>query len=306
MAKDQGCGVFIAMPFPCHRILAATALLLAAGLPALAEDDAPLTLRLVSEVTSIQPGQPFYVGLALHHGQGWHSYWEFPGVVGVPTNIQWKDLPAGFKAEPITWPEPQSVLMFQIKAQGYERDVVLPIKITPPADLKDGSRITLAGKASYMVCNRQCNPGFEDLSLTLPVKATPQPAMNKPWHDKIHHELDLRPRPSSTWTASAAEGEEKIVLTLKPGIGAGAISAADAAKIIYFTEDGLVDSDKPQQIERLKDGSLRFTLVKTSYIVGGKPTHITGVLLNPPGWTTDGTLRCMRVDAALLPLTARK
>lgn len=295
------------MPLPRLHLLAATALLLGASLSVLADDDTPLTLRLVSEVTSIQPGHPFYVGLALHHGQGWHSYWQFPGVVGVPTNIKWKDLPAGFKADPITWPEPQSVRMFQIQAQGYERDVVLPILITPPASLKEGTRITLAGQASYMCCNRECHPGFEDLSLTLPVETTPQPVLNQEWHDKIHAELASRPRTSSTWSATATEGEDKIVLTLKPNAGAHAITPGEAAKIIYFTEDGLVDSDKPQKIERLDDGSLRFTLVKTGYIVGPKPTQVTGVLLCPPGWLADGTLRSLRslrVQAALVPVTA--
>ncbi len=280
--------------------------MLAASLPATAEDDPPLTLSLVSEVTSIQPGHPFYVGLALHHGQGWHTYWKFPGVVGVPTSIKWKNLPPGFKADPITWPEPQSVLMFQIKAQGYERDVVLPIKITPPADLAAGTQITLAGKAAYMCCNRQCNPGFQDLSLTLPVKATAAAVANPEWHDKIHHELDLRPRSSSAWAATASEGKDTIVITLKPGAGASTISTEQAAKILFFTEDGLVDSDKPQQVERLGDGSLRFTLARTEYIVGGKPTSITGVLLHTSGWKADGTLRCLRVETALVPLTAVK
>ena len=96
------------------------------------------------------------------------------------------------------------------------------------------------------------------------------------------------------------------MLTLKPSSGASTISAEQAAKILFFTEDGLVDSDKPQQVERLADGSLRFTLPKTEYIVGGKPVSITGVLLHPPGWKADGTLRCLRVETALLPLTAGK
>jgi len=55
---------------------------------------------------------------------------------------------------------PGRALADEIKAQGYERDVVLPIRITPPESLQDGTSITLAGKAAYMCCNRQCNPGF--------------------------------------------------------------------------------------------------------------------------------------------------
>jgi len=283
---------------PLFRSPALFALLLAATLPALAQDDAPLTLKLVSEVSSIQPGKPFYVGLCLKHGKGWHSYWKFPGVVGVPTNIQWKELPEGFTADPISWPEPESVLMFQIKAQGYERDVILPIKITPPASLSEGSTVKLSGKVIYMCCNRECHPGFEDLSITLPVKSTAP--VDSEWHDKIKHELSLQPRTSETWTATSKEGEDKLVLTLQPRKGAADISGDEAAKIIFFTEDGLVDSDKPQKVERRDDGSLVFTLPKTSYIVGDKPTRMTGVLLYPPGWEAGGKLRCLRVSAALV------
>src|SRR5262245_53837871 len=68
--------------------------------------DNPLKIELVSEVTSIVPGKPFYVGLHLQHQPGDHTYWRFPGIVGVPTGIKW-ELPEGFKAGPIEWPEPQ-------------------------------------------------------------------------------------------------------------------------------------------------------------------------------------------------------
>ena len=186
MAKDQRCDVFNAMPFPCHRLLAAAALMLAASQPATAEDDPPLTLSLVSEVTSIQPGHPFYVGLALHHGRGWHTYWKFPGVVGVPTGIKWKNLPPGFTADSITWPEPQSVLMFQIKAQGYERDVVLPIKITPPAGLADGTgsyRDILKNKASASPCRskpRQRRPPTRSGTTRFTMNSTSDPAPAAP------------------------------------------------------------------------------------------------------------------------------
>lgn len=293
------------MPRPCHHLLLLAALVTGAAFASAEEEEAPLTLKLVSEVTSIQPGQPFYVGLALHHGKGWHSYWKFPGVVGVPTSMKWKNLPAGFKAEPITWPEPESVQMFQIKAQGYERDVVLPVKITPPVNLAEGT-VILGGQAAYMCCNRECHPGFQDLSLTLPVKTTPQPVADARWSPKIHAELDRRPKLSSTWAAIAAEGDDKIVLTLKPKQGASSISDEAAKSIVFFTEDGLVDSDKPQQVERLDDGTLRFTLVKTGYIVGPKPTSITGDLLYPPGWQASGRLSCLHVETALGPLTAEK
>lgn len=293
LVKPVMCRVWKGM----SRLVFAFLSVLAMALSARTGDEGMLTLRLVSEVKGIQPGRPFYVGLALHHAPGWHTYWKFPGVVGVPTNLKWQDLPSGFKAEPIDWPEPESVLMFEIKAQGYERDVVLPMKITPPADLKQGTEVTLKGQAAYMCCNRTCHPGFENLSLSLPVAASCE--YDETWHGKIEKELAGRPRTSTAWAASVVEGDETMEFTLRPVGQARAVGDDELSKLIFFTEDGLVDSDKPQKIERMPDGSLHFTLAKTSYIVGEKPKTMTGVLVRPGGWEADGGIHCLRVSAAL-------
>lgn len=263
--------------------------------------ETPLEIRLVSEVKSIRPGEPFYVGLALHHGHGYHTYWKHPGIVGVPTGIAWKDLPAGFKAEPIDWPEPEPVLMFQIKAQGYERDVVLPIRITPPVDLKDGAVVKLGGKASWMCCNQECNPGFKDLVIELPVKRADAPVYDAEWRSKFEHERALRPEASAAWQARAVESDKTIELTLKPKANAAKFSTDAAAKIIYFTEDGLIDSNKPQVITVAEDGTMVITLIKADFILGDKPTHLQGVLLHSSGWEEGGKVRCLRVAPVLIP-----
>ena len=56
-----------------------------------------LRMEFVSEVEAIRPGEPFTVGLHLEHGPGWHTYWQNPGIVGVPTSLDW-NLPQGFVA----------------------------------------------------------------------------------------------------------------------------------------------------------------------------------------------------------------
>ena len=130
--------------------------------------DNPLSIELVSEVTAIQPGKPFYVGLHLDHPRGYHTYWKYTGIVGIPTAMEWK-LPKGWKAEPIEWPEPERVFMFQIKAQGFHGEKLLPMRITPPKKLQTGKTVKLEGKARWMCCGRDCNPGFKELSVELPV-----------------------------------------------------------------------------------------------------------------------------------------
>lgn len=260
--------------------------------------DEPLQIELVSEVKSIRPGEPFYIGLSLHHGVGYHTYWKFPGIVGVPTNIAWQSLPAGFTAEPIEWPEPQHVLMFNIHAQGYERDVLLPIRITPPSALAVGTKIKLEGKASWMCCATQCNPGFKDLSIELPVSDEVS-ILDDKLHARFEAERALRPQGSSEWQASAVRAKATVEVTLKPGGGAAKLRATDASKIRFFTEDGMVDSDKPQVISIDQDGIVRLAMQQPDYVVGEPPAVLRGVLLYEPGWERDGKVRCMRISPRL-------
>ncbi|MGE5150002.1 MAG: protein-disulfide reductase DsbD domain-containing protein, partial [Rhodospirillaceae bacterium] len=94
------------------RFLAFLLALLVAG-PAVAQSS-PLAsvvktenirAELVSEVSEVKAGEPFWVGLHFAILPKWHTYWKNPGDSGLPTEINWK-LPAGAKADPIVWPAP--------------------------------------------------------------------------------------------------------------------------------------------------------------------------------------------------------
>ena len=54
---------------------------------------------------------------------------------------------------------------------GYSREVVLPIAVTAPRDLAPGTRVTLRGHASWIVCEKTCIPEEAPIALTLPVAA---------------------------------------------------------------------------------------------------------------------------------------
>ncbi|HWB60409.1 MAG TPA: protein-disulfide reductase DsbD domain-containing protein, partial [Chthoniobacteraceae bacterium] len=124
---------------------------------------------LVADTDTIVPGKPFTVGLLMKTEPGWHTYWEYPGDAGFPTKIEW-NLPPGFKAGAIQWPLPQKEDdEGGLQSYVYKDEVLLMVTITPP-DKIDAKQITLAGKASWLVCEKICVPGKADLSLALPVE----------------------------------------------------------------------------------------------------------------------------------------
>lgn len=280
-----------------HRFVLLLILAAALILQASAFAQTGLRLQLVSETTAIVPGKPFTVGLWLQHDHGWHTYWRFPGIVGVPTQMKWK-LPRGWKAGPLEYPEPELTHMFQIKAQGFERDVMLRTQITPPADLPAGETFSLEGTASWMCCGNTCHPGSKELSLSLPVAATA--GLDKNWHPLFEAERARAEQPSTAWTSSVTEKGDSIILILRPATPEARVckNQREADKIIAFTEDGWFDSDKPQTFLLHSDGTLTITLIKAdTYISGPTPPKTLRVILrNDEGWLQGGSLRCLQIE----------
>ncbi len=131
--------------------------------------------RLVADTESIVPGQPFTVGLLLKMAHGWHTYWQFAGDAGIPTEVKW-NLPAGWKAGPIQWPiplkldEPGDIQIF-----GYHDEVLLMMQLMP-SDKIAGSSVHLAAATNWLVCEKICIPGNADVLLDLPVGTKSIPA----------------------------------------------------------------------------------------------------------------------------------
>jgi thiol:disulfide interchange protein/DsbC/DsbD-like thiol-disulfide interchange protein len=126
--------------------------------------------RLVSEVQSLSPGQVFWVALELDIKDGWHTYWRNPGDSGEATKLAWQ-LPPGFTAGGIVWTTPHRFVIAPLVNYGYAKHAVHLVQITAPKDLKTGTPVALAAKASWLVCSDVCIPEDANLQLTLPVSA---------------------------------------------------------------------------------------------------------------------------------------
>jgi len=151
--------------------LACVFLLLGASRPSTGASESPrVQVELLSEVAAVVPGQPFWVALRQRIAPGWHTYWMNPGDSGEPPKIEW-DLPPGFRAEEFAWPFPERISVGPAMTYGYSGEVVLPLAMTPPANLPLGRAVTLRGRASWLVCEKICIPEEAPIALTLPVAA---------------------------------------------------------------------------------------------------------------------------------------
>jgi thiol:disulfide interchange protein DsbD len=258
-----------------------------------------LDIHLVPEVTAIIPGQSFRVGLFLRHEKGWHTYYQQPGIVGVPTSIVWS-LPEGFKAGPLEYPEPEVTHMFQIKAQGYERDVLLQTTLQAPDNLKAGQQITLEGKATWMCCGKTCHPGSKQLSLVLPVSA--ESTLNAQWHPVFEKERSTFVKTSSAWQTSATEKGLTVTLTLKPvDPTARPFDLKELPpSVVFFTEDGWINSDQSQIATYQVDGSLTLTLTRAEFFINKNiPKNLFGIVQRKGGWLKGSSLRSLKISPLL-------
>jgi thiol:disulfide interchange protein DsbD len=225
--------------------------------------------ELVSEVSQVKAGEPFWVGLHLAIKPKWHTYWKNPGDSGLATEINWK-LPAGAKADPIVWPAPTFFDIGGVINYGYHDDVVLLTKITPPADAS--GPIVLNADANWLVCEDVCIPEEGKFSLSLPTgpAATPDDA-TKTLFDNARRTLPT----DSPWPARfglSKAGDPTLVIDAK-GL------KADTIRDAYFfpAEWGPVANMAKQGVSVTADG-IRIPLKKGD-AKAAAPQQIAGTLV---------------------------
>ena len=142
----------------------------------------PVTVELIAENTSIQPGGHTRVGVLFRIAEGWHIYAQDPGDAGLPTKVGWWGF-ALVKFGPLKWPPAEDFLdPGNIHTHGYTGQLILTSAIqivgNPPA-------VPLSAHVEWLACREICLPGKADLSLTLPVHPS-RPALS-PHSELFNH-----------------------------------------------------------------------------------------------------------------------
>lgn len=131
--------------------------------------------RLISDVQSVVPGQPFRVGVELTIDEGWHIYSATPGEIGKPTELQFL-IPAASRVSDLHWEKPKTFQDFGFTAFGFEKRTVIAVVVVPSDQLKDGDSVQIQVDCSWLACKDSCIPGSKTLTITLPVGAAALPS----------------------------------------------------------------------------------------------------------------------------------
>jgi thiol:disulfide interchange protein/DsbC/DsbD-like thiol-disulfide interchange protein len=237
--------------------------------------------RLISDATSIQPGQPFTVGLHIALDPGWHTYWVNAGDAGNGVLARW-ELPDGFTVDSLHYPRPERIPYPPLMSYGYKDEVTLLATVTPPADLEPGALAVLTLDAEWLVCEDVCIPVRDQVSLELPVRAEAgPPSADAERVARARAELPIR---SAAWVLRAARTADGFVLGARPPDGWDGSLAGG----YFFALDMTTLTHTEYQDAGERDGELRLRLPASPYILDD-PDVLEGILTLPPGQAFDET-----------------
>lgn len=189
----------------------------------------PVSVELLHENTSVKPGHPFWVAIHIKMEDKWHCYWKNPGDIGMPIAIDWS-LPEGFEASIVEWPVPKRFDHDSIVGYGYEDEVILLSKITPPAQGINLPAVRLGASLSWLACSEsECLPGSADVALDVPVHNAP-PKTHEAWGPLIAKARENLPK--SDWTEiTAKRNADLLEIALKAPACLG-----EASRVLFFPE----------------------------------------------------------------------
>ncbi len=199
----------------------------------------PVKAEIIYEYTSIQPNQPFWVGIRLELENGWHAYWKNPGDAGMPPQIEW-DLPEQFSVGEILWPSPKKFTAMDAVGYGYENEVTLLAKVTPPSTIS--GPVEIKANVSWVVCNdSSCLPGNANIQTSL-ISSTTEPKLHKPHTHLFAKARKSLPKDTLTIQGSRQNGLFSIPLKLNEPIHAAAFYPEHPERIDP-TEDPVITDD---------------------------------------------------------------
>lgn len=158
------------------------------------DEDHLVRVRALAEHGGITPGGTVWIGIHFEIQDGWYTYWPGMNTSGLGTVIN-PSGPESVAFGPVQWPAPtRHTLPGEIIDHIHRRAVTALVPVTASSEARVGEEITLSFALDWLVCKDVCIPGWETVTLTLPVVA--EQSEPDAAHAKVFAESRARiPRP---------------------------------------------------------------------------------------------------------------
>jgi thiol:disulfide interchange protein DsbD len=246
-----------------------------------------MSVRLVSDQTSIPSGSSFTLGVVFKPDPGWHIYWKNPGDSGLPPRFTWKASPGVTIKDPL-WPYPDRIPAGPLITYGFERgEAMIPFPATIDSR-RHGSSVTVKLVTQWLVCKEECLPGKAELSVSLPVTATQGvPSQEAALFENTFSAI---PAPLDRVSVAIEEQDDSLNVALIPLDGRFLPGRA-----AFFPEDPRIISNAAPQ-ESTKDGEVLTIRLKRDRNRKESISRLRGVLVSEQGWSPSGTPRAVYLD----------
>jgi len=129
---------------------------------------AEIKLNLFSDVKTIKPGYPFWLGIQVDIPKGEHIYWINPGKNGLASEVIWQ-VPKSISVDQTLWPFPNLFYNQNVVTYGYANKIFLLTKVNPSEFLFLNEKVTIPVIFKYLECKKSCEPKMVTSSITLTV-----------------------------------------------------------------------------------------------------------------------------------------
>lgn len=181
------------------------------------DGDARSAVRLIAG-SKPERGAPWRAGIEIKLKPGWHTYWRYPGDAGVPPVFDFK-ASQNVKAVEVLWPAPQRLAVEGGVSIGYEREVLLPLRVVAQ---DAGKPVTLRLRLDYAICEKMCVPAEGKAELVLAGGTTPHDAALDAAQARVPRKVAPGARPGLAVSAVRREidaGRPRVVVDVAAAAG---------------------------------------------------------------------------------------
>ena len=232
----------------------------------------PVEVELVTAGRAVVPGETTWIAVRLKPSRGWHTYWRYAGDVGSAPSVVW-NLPSGWNAGPLTWPQPNRLSSPPLASYGYTRELLLAAPVEVPPSARVGSTVRIAGRITWVVCNVECIADDVDLSVVRPVASSP--AIDSTVISAIIAEQQRTPLPQAGWTARASVDSSDVILFARPP--SGLLASSTLPTDFFIDSSGVIDHAAPVRA-RWTDSLIELRIKRSEY-ANGAPGRVKGVVV---------------------------